>query len=186
MTQPPEGGPQQGPRYGTDPYDPSAMGGPMPEPPKFARLKQLTLISLALYVVSLVLGLIPAFTGGMRDQLVEQYRGMGMSDQEIRTVVDGAVTASIATSVVIAIIGIGLYLLVYFGLAKRKNWARIVGVIFAILGALGMLFSAGSGLLMPTAVTIVAALVSLAGAVVAIIWLITAFNGQVKQYLTQG
>ncbi|GAB3179540.1 hypothetical protein GCM10027060_07470 [Nesterenkonia halophila] len=183
MTQPPEGGPQQGPRFGTDPYDPSAVGGPMAEPRKFSRLKQLTLLSLAIFVVGTVLSMIPMFTGQTREQTAEQFDTMGM--QYTDADLDGAVAGSITFTAAVLVVGLIVYLLIYFGLVKTKNWARVLGIVFAILGTLMMLFVGASGLLDPTGLNLLLMLLGLIGAVVGIFWLVTAFNGHVKAYLTQ-
>ncbi|WP_010525728.1 hypothetical protein [Nesterenkonia sp. F] len=187
MTQPPEDGPQQGPRFGTDPYDPSAVGGPMAEPKQFGRLKQLTLLSLAIFVVSMLLSLIPSLSGSMREQTVDTYESMGMgySAEELQQMADIAVGVSLFGVGIGLIVGVGVYLLVYFGLAKRKNWARIVGLIFAVLGTIGMLISGVGGLTTPSAINIISSLFALAGAVVAVLWIMAAVKAPVKQYLTQ-
>lgn len=186
MTQPPEGGPQQGPRFGTQPYDPSAVGGPMAEPPKYARLKQYTLLSLAIFVVSVLVSLIPVFTGDLRESAIEQYEAMGMSQEEMQAGLDIVVPATLATTGLLLVVGVALYLLVYFGLKGRKNWARILGIVFAILGVVGMLISSGGGLTDPTAMNIIGSVLTLAGAVVGILWLLTAFSAEVRTYLSEG
>lgn len=189
MTQPPEGGPQQGPRFGTDPYDPSAVGGPMAEPKQFSRLKQLTLLSLAIFVVQGIIGLIPAMSGSMRDQIAEQLEAQGatsgLSEEELQSMIDMGIVGGLAVSIGSLVVGIIVYVLVYFGLVKRKNWARIVGIIFAIIGALFSLINGVGGLGAGSTATMISSLLLLVGAVIAIFWLVTAFNGQVKAYLTQ-
>lgn len=191
MTQPPEDGPQQGPRFGTDPYDPSAVGGPMAEPKQFGRLKQLTLLSLAIFVVQGIIGLIPAMTGSMRDQVAEQLEAQGatsgLSEEELQSMIDMGMAGGLAFAIGSLVVGIIVYVIVYFGLVKRQNWARIVGIIFAIIGALFSLINGvtGVGVGVDATATMISSLLLLVGAVVAIFWLVTAFNGQVKAYLAQ-
>lgn len=49
--------------------------------------------------------------------------------------------AGIAGGIVSLIIGLGLYALVVIPLLGRKNWGRILGIVFAILGGLGGLIN---------------------------------------------
>ncbi|WP_139084314.1 hypothetical protein [Nesterenkonia sp. F] len=176
---------QTGTRFGTAAYDPSSVETSIEEPPKYSRLKVLTWISFALYALSLSLTAIPALSGSMHEQLVQQYALMGMSEQQIQATADGAVDGALFGVGIGLIAGSGIYLLVYFGLVKRRNWARTVGLIFAILGGIGSLVSAGAGALNPTPINIVGTLVGLTNVAVAVAWIRTAVNAQVREYTTQ-
>ncbi len=193
MTQPPyqnpgqypEQDPNAGSKFGTEGYAPGAFGGPMAEPKKFQTLKMLTLVSLGLYVIGGIIGFIPMFGSDAEQQVREQLesQNVAVDDQTIQ----GAIAVGAVFAGVMMVIGLAIYLLVFFGLRARKNWARIVGIIFAILGVVSTLYS----LVMDTemafmnAAAVVGTVLTIASAAVAIYWLVLAFDGQVKQYLQQ-
>ncbi|MBD1542534.1 hypothetical protein G9E11_09800 [Arthrobacter sp. IA7] len=72
-----------------------------------------------------------------RSQFEEQLRGSGqnIAFEDVKGFIIG-------TMVVFALIGAGLYALVAFNIRKGKNWARILGTVFAAL-SLFSLFPAG-------------------------------------------
>ena len=92
--------------------------------------------------------------------------------------------AGVVMTVLFTLIFVGLYLLVYFGLRKRRNWARITGIVFAILSVVvtlpGLLLTplmGGSGMFF--------ILVSVLSVAVNIWWLVLAFNRPISRYLQQ-
>ncbi len=164
-------------KYGTDPYAPGTYGGPMAEPKKFSLLKTFTLVSLAIYVLSSLPGL---FVSGddAQQEMINAIEQQGMSQQEAADAADmfaGVFTAFIWVTL---LIGVALYLLVFFGLKKNKNWARVLGIVFAIIGIVFTLL----GLIGVDLVTLALSLVHVA---VAIYWLVLAFSTEVKTYLKQ-
>jgi len=149
----------------------------MAEPKKFSQLKLFTLISLAVYVLSSLPGLFITDEAA-RQEMITAAEQQGASSADAASTADmlgGFFTGFIWVSL---IIGAGLYLLVYFGLKKNKNWARITGIVFAIIGIIGTLI----GLIGADMVTLA---LSLLHVVVAIYWLVLAFSSEVKAYLAQ-
>jgi hypothetical protein len=73
----------------------------------------------------------------MRSTFEEQLRGSGqnIAFEDVKGFIIG-------TMVVFALIGAGLYALVAFNVRKGKNWARILGTVFAALSVFS-LFPAG-------------------------------------------
>ncbi|GFZ76278.1 hypothetical protein [Nesterenkonia alkaliphila] len=175
-----------GGKYGTDAYNPNAYGGPVQEPAKYGKLKQFTLLSFGLYVLSAIISLVPMFTGEAeevaREQLANQDLG-GMSVDEVLSVSMAVAWAIILVPLVIAI---GLYLLVYFGLKNNKNWARVLGIVMAIIGILltagTLLFNLGA---LATVFGLVTLVVTVAWLAVTVYWLVLAFNDENVQYLQQ-
>lgn len=170
-----------GSKFGTQAYDPNAYGGPVGEPDKFRKLKLFTLISLGVYMVNQLVGLIMFGSEDFRDETIAELQqtyadaGMTLEASEI----DGIISAGLVFYAVFALIFLGLYLLVYFGLRADKNWARILGIVFAIIGSVfglaGFAISGFSDIL-----TVIVTLVWIA---VNIFWLVLAFNADVAQYL---
>lgn len=171
----PDGQPSS--KYGTDPYAPGTYGGPMTEPKKFSLLKTFTLVSLAIYVLSAIPGL---FVSGddARQEMISAIEEQGMSEQEAAEAADlfaGLFTGFVWVTL---IVGVLLYLLVFFGLKKNKNWARVLGIVFAIIGIVFTLFGLFGADLLTLALGI-------AHVAVAIYWLVLAFSTEVKTYLKQ-
>lgn len=187
----PQGGwdQQSGSRYGTLPYE--AYGQQrLEEPPKYRHLLLATLVSLGLYVVSAVPGFMMfGNTDDIRAAIDEQMAAQGqtMTAEETRAVeqmMQFMTGAGVVMTVLFTLIFVGLYLLVYFGLRKRRNWARITGIVFAILSVVvtvpGLLLTplmGGSGMFF--------ILVSVLSLAVNIWWLVLAFNGRIARYLQQ-
>ena len=179
----PQQGPDTGSKFGTSPYDPHAVGAPMPEPQKFTLLKKLTLASLAIYLLSAVLSVASA----MDDQLIrEQLEASGMAVDD--AMVSNAVVMGLIFAVVLTAVALVIYLVVYLGITKVKNWGRILGVVF---GAIGTIMTAAGllnvGMMLDQgAVGILSLLISVAFVMVNIYWFITAFNKDVSAYFRQG
>lgn len=172
-------------KFGTEAYNPGAgYGAPMEEPNKFRTLKTLTLASLGVYVLSQIFGLMSIFTPESEQAIRDQFAAMNMpvTDDDI----NAAMAFSVGLAVVLTVIAVGLYLLVYFGLRAKKNWARITGVVLAILGTVftvgGLLMDSGA---MTSGMGLVSLALTVAWVALNIYWLVLAFNGQVKAYLEQ-
>lgn len=187
--QPPGGDPYQaqqpGSKFGTQSYSSAAdYNAPIEEPKQFSLLKTLTLASLGLYMLSQLIGLIPLFGDDMDAAITEQLEATGQTATP--EMVDAAIMFSIVLAVVLMVIAVGLYLLVYFGLRGAKNWARIMGIVFAILG----LVLTFGGLALDTAALatgfgMVSLVISIAWAAISIYWLVLAFSAPVRSYLGQ-
>jgi hypothetical protein len=129
--------------YGQPPYGQSPYGqypSEQPQPAASTGIPQLVNISFwmliaaaVIFVISLLTGLTqlddPAFRQAFDQQVKASNAGVTYDD--IKGVIAG-------TLVVFAIIGAGLYLLVAFFVRKGKNWARILGTVFAALSVLGL------------------------------------------------
>ncbi|KQR02848.1 hypothetical protein ASF72_06495 [Arthrobacter sp. Leaf141] len=124
------------PPYGQSPYAQSPYG--QPEDAGTNGVPQLVTISFWLIIASAVIYVISMFTGlgqlddpAMRGPIDDQLEGSGVSYEDVK----GFMTGSL---VVFAIIGVALYLLVAFFVRKGKNWARILGTVFAALSIIGL------------------------------------------------
>ncbi|MFC7403126.1 hypothetical protein [Citricoccus sp. GCM10030269] len=184
--QPYGGAPQQGSKFGTDAYNPGAVGQEMSEPPKWALLKKLTLASFAVYVISSIVSFVSA---GNRDILEETMRSQattsGLSEQQIQDAIAFGAGAAYLMSAISLIIAIVLYLVVFFGLRKGKNWARILGIVMAIIGSLSVLYSLtqlGVGMEVAPGITITSIVIGIVFVVVNIWWLLTAFSKESAAY----
>jgi hypothetical protein len=71
----------------------------------------------------------------LKDPSVLGEQGGQFSDAELSQMMSG--TAGVII-VITAVIAVGLYLLVAFGVKAGKNWARITGTVFAALSLLGL------------------------------------------------
>ncbi|MGJ9373602.1 DUF4064 domain-containing protein [Nesterenkonia sp. CF4.4] len=165
-------------KYGTDPYAPGTYGGPVAEPKKYSLLKTLTLVSLAIYVLSALPGLFMGDDAAARQEMIEPLEQQGMTAAEAAEIADLTVGLMTGFVWVTLIVGVGLYLLVFFGLKKNKNWARVTGIVFAIIGiVLTLVGIIGANLL--------GLLLVVAHVAVAVYWLVLAFSPEVKGYLAQ-
>ncbi|GAA1144992.1 hypothetical protein [Nesterenkonia lutea] len=177
-------GGQPNPKYGTDPYAPGTYGGPMAEPKKFSLLKTFTLVSLAIYVLNALPGL---FGGGdeARQEMISAYEQAGMTGQEAVDAAELGAAFNTGFAWITLIIGVGLYLLVYFGLVKNKNWARVTGIVFAIIGVVLSVVSVAFGALFGLGADMLVVVLTIVYVIVTIYWLMLAFSGEVKAYLKQ-
>ncbi|MFP5365576.1 MAG: hypothetical protein ACLGIS_01705 [Actinomycetes bacterium] len=124
--------------YGQSPY--AQYPSEQPQPSGNAGVPQLVNISFwlliasaAIFVVSMLTGLTtlddPMFRNAFEQQV--EGTGAGVTYEDMKGVIAG-------TLVVFAIIGLALYLLVAFFVRKGKNWARILGTVFAGLSVFGL------------------------------------------------
>lgn len=180
--QDPQGAPQhgygqQGGKYGTTEYNPNQYTGLVERPGLLDKLLKLTLLSAAMYVVYTIVGIIANST----TDLVQVYRDQGLSTEQAEAIASGS---GIVQTIIVLVISLLLYFLVYRGLAKGKNWARILGTVFAALsilsylfGMLGALIYGGLGILM--------IVISVIAIVVNIMWIVTAFKAPNSAYFAQ-
>lgn len=177
---------QQGSRYGTTPYQAAGpYGAPVERPKSFDTLLKLTLASLGIWVLSTVLSFIfrpseEQLLQSIRDQF--EAAGQPVDDATVQAALDMGMAVGIASSVVMLILGIGLYLLVYLPLRNGKNWARVLGIVLAIIGIiftavgytqLGVYSGVGLALSIATGVLFIVANV---------FWLMMAFKPEVAAY----
>jgi len=131
------------PPYGQSPYGQSPYGQYPSEQAQAATgagVPQLVNYSFWLIIAAGVLSLlnllvtIPTLDDpAMRSTFEEQLRGSGqdIAFEDIKGFIIG-------TMVVFALIGAGLYALVAFNIRKGKNWARILGTVFAALSVFSL------------------------------------------------
>ncbi|MDQ0866682.1 hypothetical protein [Arthrobacter globiformis] len=129
--------------YGQSPYGQSPYGQYPSEQAQAATgagVPQLVNYSFWLIIAAGVLSLlnllvtIPTLDDpAMRSTFEEQLRGSGqdIAFEDIKGFIIG-------TMVVFALIGAGLYALVAFNVRKGKNWARILGTVFAALSVFSL------------------------------------------------
>lgn len=178
--------PPAGSKFGTDAYNPNAYGGPVQEPAKYGKLKQLTLLSFGLYVLSAVISLVPMFTGEAEDIAREELAGQDLGGMSVDEVLSFSMAMAWGFVLVPLVISIGLYLLVYFGLKNNKNWARVLGIVMAIIGILltagTLMFNLGA---LATVFGMITLAVTVAWLAATVYWLVLAFSYENVQYLDQ-
>ncbi|MEW1980959.1 hypothetical protein AB0333_08525 [Citricoccus sp. NPDC079358] len=178
---------QQGSKYGTGTYNPGEVGQPVAEPKSWGRLKMLTLASLAIYVISSIVSFLTFGNEAiLEEQLDAQVETMGMSREQLEQGMEMGMVIAMVMAVAALVIAVVVYLLVYFGLRKGKNWARILGTVFAALGTLFTLYGLTSiGTMMSAApgLGIVTLVITVVFLLVNIWWLVTAFSKDSNAYL---
>lgn len=186
-----ENDPQPGAKFGTQPYDPGSVGGPVGEPKRFGLLKNMTIASYVLYALGLIVGM-AAFTGQAAEDWIREFYSdpqFQMNDEDIEAVVDGLGPLMIGFGIFGALFALALYLIVYIGLVKKKDWARITGIVFAVIGVLGTVATLPMYLMMDFFLSSGAGIASLLlyvlYAAVSIYWIVLAFNAEVREYLAQ-
>ncbi|HEY8753452.1 MAG TPA: hypothetical protein VIM40_07385 [Arthrobacter sp.] len=132
--------------YGQTPYGQSPYAQYPSEQPQATGSKgvpQLVTISFwlviasgVLFVISVIMGIGMLNDPQMRSTFNQAIRNSGSSGAQINFEdVKGALAGFL---IVVAIIGAGLYALVAFFVRKGKNWARILGTVFAALSILNL------------------------------------------------
>jgi hypothetical protein len=127
---------QNAPQYGQSPYaqypseQPQAAG---PVPQLVNTSFWLIIAAGAVWVISVLLSLGTLDSPAVRDLFEQQMATSGtkVDFESLKGVLIG-------TIVVIAVITAGLYALVAFNVRKGKNWARILGTVFAALSILNL------------------------------------------------
>ena len=138
------GQPQSGQSpYGQSPYGQSPYGQYPSEQvqattgdgvPKLVNYSFWMIIAAGVLSILSVLIAIPTLDDpAMRSTFEEQLRGSGqnIAFEDVKGFIIG-------TMVVFALIGAGLYALVAFNVRKGKNWARILGTVFAALSVFSL------------------------------------------------
>ncbi|MGF6833521.1 hypothetical protein QF015_001690 [Paenarthrobacter sp. TE4293] len=123
------------PQYGQDTNWPSQQPGPTAVPPM---VNYAFWMICAAGVLSAISSLLLATTGAdafinaMNQQAVQQGTDLPEGSMEGMRGVIGV------SAIVGAVVGLGLYALVAFPVRKGKNWARILGTVFAAISVLGL------------------------------------------------
>ncbi|AOT02381.1 hypothetical protein [Arthrobacter sp. U41] len=132
--------PQYGqPGYGQSPYGqfpsdlPQAMAGSAGTPKLINTAFWLIVAAGTVWVLSLLLAIGMIDSPEMRAEFEDRMAGSGaeIRFEDIRGFLVGSIVA-------FAVIGAGLYALVAFNVRKGKNWARILGTVFAALSILSI------------------------------------------------
>ncbi|MDO4255834.1 MAG: hypothetical protein Q4C90_01480 [Kocuria sp.] len=176
---------QAGGKYGTTEYNPGQYTDMMERPSTVDRLLKLTLISLGISVVSTILSIIGILTAD-KDALLREQGGAASSQAGAPDMAQMVGTMGAVVGIISLVITIGLYLLVYFGLKKDKNWARILGTVFAaiaIVSGIFGLFSGTSG--MSTGIYIAGIVLGVIKIIVDILWIVTAFKAPTTAWFNQ-
>lgn len=173
---------QAGGKYGTAEYNPGQYTGMTERPGTIDKLLKLTMTSLGIYVLSGIVGLIAV----NNIDFVEVYRNMGM-DSGTATEMAGKVggVGGPTGSIISLVIGIALYLLVWNGLKKGKNWARILGTVFAAIAILSGLFGLIGTFIYPAPWNIIMIALALVKVVVDILWIVTAYKAPTTAWYKQ-
>ncbi|WP_426996831.1 hypothetical protein [Pseudarthrobacter sp. N5] len=134
---------QNAPQYGQQPHGQSPYGQyPSEQPqgqgttgiPKLVNIAFWLIVGAgAVWVLSLLLA-IPTLDDPDMRRTFDQQIAAGGADIQFNDI-KGFI---VGTLVVFAIIGAGLYALVAFYVRKGKNWARILGTVFAALSIFGL------------------------------------------------
>lgn len=173
-----------GSKYNTVPYEPmDRYNTKVQRPRQVGILRNLTLVSLILYVVSAI----PAVIVATDEALVEQtLREAGtLTQAQIDDMLDATVFTGMITTIVTTALAVILYLVVLFGIAKAKNWARTLGIVLAIIGGLLTLFgfvTSFGGLSAAPTLTIMSLVLGGVWLIVTIWWLVTAFGAPIRLY----
>ena len=178
---PPRYTPAAGP-YGPG-YGPGQRRGSPSAPPQLKRLLGLTLASGALY---LALGVVVTIIYTTMD-FTQVYQRMGVpaeDAQQVGTMVEQMRGVSVASGVIALVVLVGLYAMEYVFLRKGANWARILGIVLAILSSLGLLGNLfGFWLYGQWAIVLIA--IGIAFIAVNIAWLVTALRAPLRDWFTR-
>lgn len=179
---------QQGAKYGTAAYVPGAVGREAAEPTGWARLKTLTLVSLGIHLVSGVVGIASLNEDMLRETTVAQLeaQGLALTEEMIEQSIQLGMAFGMGTLIVSMVLGIILYLLVFFGLRGGRNWARILGTVLAAIGALYTLWGLtqiGVTMAIAPVMGTVTLVLSVLFVAVNIWWIMTAFSRDVNDYM---
>jgi drug/metabolite transporter (DMT)-like permease len=179
----PAGGPPRyvpsGEQHGAGPYDAQQYGGDrradVAPPPEVQKLLTLTLVSAAIYLINQVLALIAG------TDVTQMYQQMDLSAEEATAMAARAQTFATLTTVIVLVVAAVVYGLVYTFLKKGRNWARVLGIVLAVLsvvstvvGLVAAMAYGGPGL--------IALLLGVVFVVVNILWLVTALKAPVKAW----
>ena len=86
----------------------------------------------------------------------QMVQDAGMTEETFRSVF-------VTTGVILSLLVLLVYVLIAFLIRKGKNWARILGTVFAALSAVGLLLSLVTGAAFSSPAELLSLLASLAG-----------------------
>ncbi|MFJ2659648.1 DUF5336 domain-containing protein [Arthrobacter koreensis] len=167
-TPPQPGQGQYGQSYGYQPAQPSGYSSPgapqQPGQPKGPAPREVVLgfwLIIAAGVLSLINNLVTSFR--LPDVLTASQMD-ALRDANVD--VQDAGGFVVWFSVVLSIIGLGLYVLIAWFILKGHNWARILGTVFAAFSAVGLLVSLPAYVMSPLGwLSLLSSLAGIAGIV---------------------
>ncbi|MDJ0319273.1 hypothetical protein [Pseudarthrobacter sp. PS3-L1] len=134
---------QNAPQYGqaspqppyASPYGSGQPAGPGAIPKTVNNGFWLIVAAGAINVISIIISAFTLDTPAFREMFDDQMTAAGVTDvsfADFRGIL-------LATFIVAAVIAAGLYALVAFNVRRGKNWARILGTVFAVISLIGLL-----------------------------------------------
>lgn len=178
------------PQFRSAGQDPAAPRPEVEEPPRFARLKAVTIGILVVDLVSWVMDIVARMTGAMNDALLSTVNSVpgseSFSDAEKQRIVESSGGLSIPQAAFQLILTLGVFALVYLGLRAHKNWARIVGIVLAFVAIGGSLFANVAAIALNVqmgAIGIVSMLLTVVALALLVYWLVLAFSREVRLFL---
>lgn len=166
-------------------YVPAAADG---RPDKAQALRSVAVTSLVLAVISQLASSLNGRTEAYRQDVTEYLQRLGLGPEITQQSAAGGGPGTAVGSILGLAILVGLYLLVINGLARRRNWARVLGIVFAMIsvaiGIGGLLLSAVAEvpLVLGGLLGLLAFLLGLVLVVVDIRWLVLAFDRRVADW----
>ncbi|WP_309080469.1 hypothetical protein [Zhihengliuella sp.] len=149
----------------------------MSQPFKFVLLQRLTILSGVLYTVSHLIGLPGAVYAALVITEIDSLGALAPDPSVQAMAIAGAVTSLLLT--------VAVYVAVVVGLVRRRNWARIVGVVCAVASIVLTV----RGLLHVPAAPVtdglgnLALILDLVAVPVNAYWLVLALSREVSEYL---
>lgn len=127
---------QAAPQYGQDTNWPSQQPGPsgVPQLVNVSFWMILAAGILTLISIPITIALLNSSEGQSMIQDALDAQGTSGSEISVSSIVGVAITFVVIISLIMA----GLYALVAFKIRKGKNWARILGTVFAAISLLGL------------------------------------------------
>lgn len=160
-------------------------------PQKVEALRSVAVTSLVLAVISQLVSYLNGRTEAYRQDMTEYLIRLGLSPEVAQQPAPGSGPGAALGTIFGAAILIGLYLLVINGLVRRRNWARVLGIVFALVsvaaGVGGLLLSAVADvpLVLGGLLGLLSLLLSVATLVVDSYWLVLAFDRRVAAWYRQ-
>ncbi|WP_136088959.1 hypothetical protein [Auritidibacter ignavus] len=157
------------------------------EPQGSKTAKMLVLASAVVTLVQTILHLVfldmdSFFASGFLE--VELNGSEVTEEQALESASNFASTVVYGTTIVVLSITLGLYATVYFGMRANKNWARILGVVCAIVGGLLFFWTLLTSFIQFSGVTVVIVdvIAGLLGTAISVYFLILVFRKDVADW----
>ena len=145
-------------------------------PPEVIRATQLMFLRVAIGLISAII----TFASGDAIKTSIRDRDPSLTTDQVNS----AYAVGVAVAIVFGVIFAALYILLAIQVRKGKNWARILGTVFAALSILSYLFGM-LGALMYGGLGIVLIVIALIALIVDIQWIVNAFKAPNSAYFAQ-